>query len=167
LVAQQIENKAAIVADLNRRIGQIDNAVEEATRRGRTKGAMDLATQQNRARADLLTQRQVVASELADLRIRLAAIDAQRQRVEAEVGPVRYLAELFGSHDLEHAVRLVTAIARLTSTRCCRDQQQHGERIEQDHDQKRIRWWRGVLGFPSAMPRFTLNTKHCEQNSSL
>jgi len=52
-----------------------------------------------------LTPRQVVASELADLHVRLAAIDAQRQRIEAEVGPVRYLAELFGSHDLEHAVR--------------------------------------------------------------
>jgi hypothetical protein len=88
-VAQQVENKTAILADLNRRIGQIDNAVEEATRRGRTKSAMDLAAQQTRARADLLTQRQVVASELADLRVRLAAIDALRQRVEAEVGPVR------------------------------------------------------------------------------
>jgi hypothetical protein len=43
---------------------------------------MDLAAQQTRARADLLTQRQVVASELADLRVRLAAIEAQRQRVE-------------------------------------------------------------------------------------
>jgi len=109
-VCQQIENKTAIVADLNRRIGQIDSAVEEATRRGRTKNAMDLVAQQTRARADLLAQRQVVASELADLRIRLATIDTQRQRVEAEVGPVRYVAELFGSHDLERAVRLLTLL---------------------------------------------------------
>jgi len=87
-IAQQIENKTAIVADLNRRIGQIDSDVEEATRRGRSKGAMDLAAQQTRARPDLLAQRQVVASELADLRVQLAAIDVQRQRVEAEVGPV-------------------------------------------------------------------------------
>jgi hypothetical protein len=36
-----------------------------------------------------------------------------------------------------HRATTEYATARLTSTRCRRDQQQHGERIEQDHDQKR------------------------------
>jgi hypothetical protein len=85
------------VADLDRRIGQIDAAVEELTRRGRPAGAMMLAGQQRRARADLDTARQAQARSLAATQIEEAKIDAQRRRIEADVGPVRYLAELIGS----------------------------------------------------------------------
>jgi len=53
------------------------SAIEGTTRRD----PQQWAAQQTRASADLLTQRQVVASELADLRVRFTAIDAQRQRV--------------------------------------------------------------------------------------
>jgi hypothetical protein len=41
---------------------------------------------------------------------RSAKIDAQRRRTEADVGPVRYLADLIGApaSDLERPVRLLT-----------------------------------------------------------
>lgn len=99
-----------IVTDLDRRIGQIDGAIEESTRRGRTTSAMAMAEHQQRARAELAATRQREARALAELHAQIARIEAQRRRLTAEVGPIRYLAQLIGGPDadLERAVRLLT-----------------------------------------------------------
>jgi hypothetical protein len=109
-----IEARLAIrgrtVADLDRRIAQIDTAIEESTRLGQPLGAMTIADQKRRERAEITAERQREAQALGSLQIEKAKIDAQRRRAEAEVGPVRYLAEVVGmpATDLERAVRLVT-----------------------------------------------------------
>jgi hypothetical protein len=99
-----------IVADLDRRIAQIDAAIEQSTRLGRPVGAMTIADQKRRDRADIVAERQHQAQALASLQIEKAKIDAQRRRAEADVGPLRYLAELTGAPatDLERPVRLLT-----------------------------------------------------------
>ncbi|WP_244425567.1 DUF4407 domain-containing protein [Bradyrhizobium sp. STM 3843] len=98
------------VADLDRRVAQIDAAIEEATRLGRPLGAMTIADQKRRERADIVAERQREGQALASLQIEKAKIEAQRRRAEADVGPVRYLAELMGmpATDLERPVRLLT-----------------------------------------------------------
>jgi len=98
------------VADLDRRIAQIDAAIEESTRLGRPVGAMTISDQKRRDRADIVAARQREAQALAGLQIEKAKIDAQRRRAEADVGPVRYLAELIGTPatDLDRPVRLLT-----------------------------------------------------------
>ena len=112
--AADIEARVTIqgqtVADLDRRIAQIDAAIEESTRLGRPIGAMTIADQKRRDRADIVAARQREAQTLAILQIDKARIDAQRRRAEADVGPVRYLAELIGmpATDLERPVRLLT-----------------------------------------------------------
>jgi uncharacterized coiled-coil protein SlyX len=108
-----IEARLAIqgqtVADLDRRIAQIDSAIE-STRLGRPLGAMTIADQKRRERAEITAERQREAQVLGSLQIEKAKIGAQRKRADAEVGPVRYLAEVVGmpAADLERAVRLVT-----------------------------------------------------------
>ena len=98
------------VADLDRRIAQIDAAIEELTRLGRPVGAMTIADQKRRERADIVAERQRQVPALASLQIEKAKIDAQRRRAEADVGPLRYLAELMGTPaaDLERPVRVLT-----------------------------------------------------------
>jgi hypothetical protein len=98
------------VADLDRRIAQIDAAIEESTRLGRPVGAMTIADKKRRDRADIAAERQRQAQALASLQIEKAKIDAQHRRAEADVGPLRYLAELTGAPatDLERPVRLLT-----------------------------------------------------------
>jgi hypothetical protein len=77
------------VADLDRRIAQIDAAIDEATRLGRPVGAMTIADQKRRERADIAAERQRESQMLASLQIEKPRIDAQRRRAEAEVGPIR------------------------------------------------------------------------------
>jgi hypothetical protein len=91
--------QTGVVADLDRRIAQIDTAVEKATDRGRSAVAMKLADEQRKARADLAGQRIREAKTLADLKVEKAGIDGQRKVAEADLGPVRYLATLIGAGD--------------------------------------------------------------------
>jgi len=98
------------VADLDRRIAQIDAAIEQSTRLGRPIGAMTIADQKRRDRADIVAERQREAQVLARLQIEKAKIDAEHLRAEADIGPLRHLAELIGASatDLERPVRLLT-----------------------------------------------------------
>ena len=106
----QLAIQIRTVADLGRRIAQIDAAIEESTRLGRPLGAMTIADQKRRERADIVAERQREGQALASRQIEKAKIEAQRRRAEADVGPVRYLAELMGmpATNLERPVRLLT-----------------------------------------------------------
>ena len=71
---------------------------------------MTIADQKRRDRADIVMERQHQAQALASLQIEKAKVDAQRRRAEADVGPLRYLAELTGApaNDLERPVHWLT-----------------------------------------------------------
>jgi len=56
-VDARITVQVGVLADIDRRLGQIDKAVETATQRGRTATAMKLADDQRKARAELVAQR--------------------------------------------------------------------------------------------------------------
>ncbi len=87
-IEARIAVQAGIVTDLDRRLGQIDKAVETATARGRTTGAMQLATDQRRNRGELVAQRITEAKALADLQVEKARIEGERRTIEADLGPV-------------------------------------------------------------------------------
>jgi hypothetical protein len=95
----RISTQAGMVADLDRRIGQIDGAVEKSTAKGRTNAAMQLAADQRRNRAELAAQRDQANKVLAELKIEKARVDGDRRVAEADLGPVRYLATLLGAGD--------------------------------------------------------------------
>jgi hypothetical protein len=70
--------QTSVVADLDRRIGQIDAAIEEATRRGRANGAMTLAEEQRKLRSESAASRQWEAQVLAGIEVEKAEVETQR-----------------------------------------------------------------------------------------
>ena len=84
------------IADLDKRIAQIDEAVSTATRKGRTNNAMELAAQQHKTRDALNTQRAASMSELTKLTVEGAQVEGQRKLAQADLGPALYLATLLG-----------------------------------------------------------------------
>jgi hypothetical protein len=107
---------AHVVADLDARVAQIDAAIAEATRRGRTTGAMALMEGQRRSRAGLTSEREQAAGTLAALKAERASVAARGRRIETEAAPIRYVAELVGANtDSERAIRLLIALMVL----CC------------------------------------------------
>src|SRR6516165_974553 len=73
---------------------------------------MNLADQHRKNRADLVATRTTEAGKLATLKVERAAIDGERKAVEADLGPVRYLATLLGSTD-EQTIRYFILIVAL------------------------------------------------------
>ena len=115
-LAARIEVAAHGVADLDRRLDQIDTAIEEAAKRGRTNAALSAIAEQRKAREALSGQRQREGAALADLKTERAALSAKGRRIETEAAPIRYVAELIGSDtDSEQAIRWLIALMVL----CC------------------------------------------------
>jgi hypothetical protein len=94
-VDARLELAAGKVSDLDRRLGQIDTAIEEAARRGRTNTALAAIEGQRRARAGLASERNKAAGTL-------------------ESAPTQYVAELLGVTDPEAAIRWLIALMVLT-----------------------------------------------------
>jgi hypothetical protein len=105
--------QGGLVSDLDRQLTQIDAAVEKATSKGRTSAAMRLADDQRKTRADLAGKRITEAKALAALQVEKSAIEGERAKVEADLGPVRYLATLLGSTDEETMRWFILAVALL------------------------------------------------------
>src|SRR5882757_1270448 len=105
--------QADLVGDLDRRIAQIDGAVEKSTAKGRTNAAMQLAADQRRNRAELATQRDQANKALAELKIEKAKVDGEKKVAEADLGPVRYVATLLRAGDQDVLRWFILVIALL------------------------------------------------------
>jgi hypothetical protein len=111
-VEARLAMQAGVVADLDRRIAQIDKAVETAISKGRTGSAMALADQQRKTRGELVAQRTSEARTLASFQVAKATVDGEKRTIEADLGPVRYLATLLraGDQDVLRWFTLVVAL---------------------------------------------------------
>ena len=108
---------AHTVADLDRRLCQIDSAVEEAAKRGKTTTPLSAIEGQRRARVGLASERNEAASTLvAALKAERAQVAAKGRQAEIEAAPIRYVAGLIGADtDSERAIRWLIALMVL----CC------------------------------------------------
>src|SRR5215470_3965709 len=93
----RIEVATHTVADLDRRLGQIDSAIEEAAKRGKTATALSAIEGQRRARASLVEERKGEATTLAAMQAEHAGMAARARQIETEAAPTRYVAELIGA----------------------------------------------------------------------
>jgi hypothetical protein len=114
VVDARLASQSAAVADLDRRVSQIDAAVDESTRRGQAGRAMALADQQRKNRDAMVTSRRTAAAALVETKAQRAALSAERERIEAATGPVQYLATMAGTNS-ETVVRWLILLMVL----CC------------------------------------------------
>jgi hypothetical protein len=89
VVDARLASQSSTIADLDHRISQIDAAVEEATRRGRTAGAMNLAERQRSTRDGLVGTRQAAKATLVEIQTQRAALTAEgARRGSSGAGPI-------------------------------------------------------------------------------
>jgi hypothetical protein len=114
--AGRIEVAQGRLSDLDRRLRQIDDAITEATRRGRTRDALRSIDQQRQARAGIASERERAAKDLAALRTEKVSVNAHGRAAESEAAPIQYVAQLLGwNADPEEVVRWLIALMVL----CC------------------------------------------------
>jgi hypothetical protein len=92
----KIDAQTLLIADLNRRIAQIDAAIEEATKRGRSVSAMDLSRDQRKYRETLVNERSAAETALIELKATQARIAGEQQKASADIGVLEYAAALLG-----------------------------------------------------------------------
>src|SRR6266404_423507 len=117
-LAGGIEVAAHNVADLDRRLGQIDSAIEEAAKRGKTNTTFvgDRRPAQGPCEPRGRAKPRSRYSALAALKAERASVAAKGRQIETEAAPIRYVAELVGTDtDSERAIRWLIALMVL----CC------------------------------------------------
>jgi hypothetical protein len=114
-LAGKIDVQTHVVADLDRRLGQIDTAIEEAAKRGKTTTALSAMESQRRARAALVDERRREAGTLAALQAERASVAAKGKATALEAAPTQYVATVFDVTDQETAIRWLILLMVL----CC------------------------------------------------
>jgi hypothetical protein len=115
-LAARIEVAAHVVDDLDRRLNQMDSAIEMAAKRGKTSTPLSAIESQKKARAALASARNEAAGILASLKTERAQTSACGRQIETEAAPIRYVAEMLGADtDSERAIRWLIALMVL----CC------------------------------------------------
>jgi hypothetical protein len=112
-LAARTEVQTQTVADLDRRVGQIDSAIAEMVKRGRTAGALEAIGAQRKLREALVSQRRHEAETLAALKSEAGAVAAKSRQIEVEAAPIMYVAQLLGA-TTEQAIRLLILLMVLT-----------------------------------------------------
>jgi hypothetical protein len=113
-LAARIDVQAHAVADLDRRLRQIDTAIETAATRGKTNVALSAIEGQRKTRTALADERKREAGTLAALKAERASVAAQGKAAALETAPIQYVAAIFGVADQETAIRWLILLMVLT-----------------------------------------------------
>jgi hypothetical protein len=119
-----IDGKIAVqnnnIENINRQLSEIHGGIAKATAQGKVNGAMALINQQRNNLAQLQTDLQAAGTVLTGLKVEKAKIEpspgkkdeSEAKEVDADLGPVRYLAALIGVNDQDvlHWFILVVAV---------------------------------------------------------
>ena len=113
IIESQIENKNAIIADYDKQLQQIDDALSKITEKGRGESSLQAADKQRKTRNELVAKKNTELGSISVLKEEVIRIRSTIRKTEAEVGPLKYIAEaIYGGEntsvvDLDRAVRMV------------------------------------------------------------
>lgn len=102
------------IADLDKQIKVIDDSISKMIEKGQTKSSLQAAKQQKETRQSLVDEKKKEVDKLSAIKSERVKLQSEFKKIEAEVGPIKYVAELiYGADDqeiLDKAVRFVIII---------------------------------------------------------
>ena len=111
ILDQKISNVKTSIEDVDKQIAQIDAAINKMTDRGQAATSLRAADQQRKTREALIKKRDDHVKDISELTTERVRIQSDLKKIEAEVGPLRYISEILyedqSSENLERSVRLV------------------------------------------------------------
>jgi ABC-type transport system involved in cytochrome bd biosynthesis fused ATPase/permease subunit len=114
IITNKIEFEKQSITDLDKQIAQIDAAISKMTDRGQAQSSLRAADQQRKQRDAFVKKREEHVKNISKYTEERIGYESSYRKLEAEVGPVKYIAEMvYGKADgdqLETAVRLVILI---------------------------------------------------------
>jgi hypothetical protein len=114
IVDNDIKFQEERIADLDKQIKVIDDSISKMIEKGQTKSSLQAAKQQKETRQTLVDEKRTEIDKIGKLKADRIKLQSNQKKIEAEVGPLKYVAELiYGSDDqqlLDKAVRFVIII---------------------------------------------------------
>lgn len=95
IINNDIKSVEGSIADLNKQVAQIDAAIEKMTEKNRAENSLKAAEQQRKTRGDLIKRKNDEIKKLSELKTQKIKYESEFKKVEAEIGPIKYVAELF------------------------------------------------------------------------
>jgi hypothetical protein len=109
VIDDQIAQHKASIADIDKRVALIDDALRDLIAKGRARDSLRYQEDQDRIRKTLNKDRTNQIGELNELTKQKTKITNENTKAQVEVGPIRYVAEFFFNNSdpttLERAVR--------------------------------------------------------------
>jgi len=114
IIQNKIDFEKQSIADLDKQIAQIDAAINKMTDRGQAANSLRAAEQQRRQRDVFVSRKDTHVKNISALTTERIKLESEVKKLEAEVGPLKYIAELVydnaDGNQLEKAVRYVIII---------------------------------------------------------
>ena len=114
LLKNDVKIKQDAIDDLDKQLNVIDSSINKMLEKGQAKDSLRASDKQKKKRDDLTKQKNELIKELTPLRQKLIKYKSEYDKIEAELGPVKYLAEwIYGPSDekiLDKTVRYVILI---------------------------------------------------------
>jgi hypothetical protein len=111
IIQNNIDVEKQYIDDLNTQIQQIDAAITKMTDRGQANSSLRAAEQQRKTRDSLVIKKDTHVKNISTLTQERIKYESETRKLEAEVGPIKYIAELIHENgeaaNLESAVRYV------------------------------------------------------------
>ena len=110
----KIKLKDDEIKDIDKQIAVIDDSINKMIEKGQAKSSLTANNAQKKNRQDLVKAKTEILEQASPLKIERVKLDAEIQKLEAEVGPIKYVAELIygesSTEILDKAVRFVIII---------------------------------------------------------
>lgn len=108
ILESQIQNKNLIIVDYDKQLQQIDDALSKITERGRGESSLQAADKQRKTRNELVAKKNAELGSVAKLKEEVVGLRSTIRKTEAEVGPLKYIAEAIYGGVEGHAVETAT-----------------------------------------------------------
>lgn len=113
-INNDIKSVEGSIADLNKQVAQIDSAIEKMTEKNRAENSLKAAEQQRKTRTDLINRKNIEIKKLSELKTQKIKYESEFKKVEAEIGPIKYVAELiYGGSDREVVDKAIRSVIML------------------------------------------------------
>jgi hypothetical protein len=95
IIENKITTRNDVIKDLDKQIAVIDDAINKMITTGKSDVALKKNEEQTKKRDELLARKEKEANALAEIKAEKIRIESEVKKMEAEVGPIKYIAEIF------------------------------------------------------------------------
>jgi hypothetical protein len=106
-IEQQLQANAVTAERYKNSLNQLDASIAALLQNNRVTQSIQQRTQQQRERADIQARLTQLEAQNVELQNQKLQLQTQNVEVQAKLGPLLYVAPLFGLSDLDGAVRLI------------------------------------------------------------